>query len=109
MSTVMHLMEKAMTMPNVESLAYLEKARTQTKNVAIGTAIAACVALVALVALAIFFPLAGLPFLIGGAIAAASVLALGITAVVYSERSVQINELFAFTKKTAEEKNKDLH
>lgn len=66
--------------------------RALTRNVAIGTTIAAVVALAALVALAIFFPLLGLPFLIGGSIAAAAVLSLGITGAVYCDRAVQINE-----------------
>src|SRR5262245_47170155 len=56
------------------------------KKVAISTgtgAIAALVALVAFVALAILFPVLGIPFLIGTVVAGATLLALGTTSVVY--------------------------
>lgn len=106
MTTAVKMMEKAIDMPNDKGFAYLQKERAHARNVAIGTAIAATVAVVALVVLAIFLPFLSLPFLIGVSLAAASLLGLGITAVVYCERSIEISDLFAFIKKSAEEKKK---
>ncbi len=70
------------------------------RGVAIGTGVGAIAAIIALVALAIFFPPLGLGFFIATGIAGSAILALTITSIVHAAKAAKANSAMQDLTKT---------